>query len=77
MRDAWLGKTSTNGRYEDPVTGPSVVVRNANGEKQVLERTRTVREARHRATAIERDLEALTTPQWCARYDVPPSFASG
>ncbi len=57
--------------------GPSVVVRNADGEKRVLETTRTLKEARERAASIERDFEALDTEQWCERYDVPVSFVSG
>ena len=77
LRDGWLGKTSINGRYENPVKGPSVVVQNRNGEKRVLEVTKTVKEARDRAAAIEKDFKTLNTAQWCERYDVPDSFASG
>ncbi len=57
--------------------GPSVVVQNANGEKRVLEVTKTVKEARERAASIERDFKALTTTEWCEHYDVPVSFVSG
>jgi hypothetical protein len=57
--------------------GPSVVAQNANGEKRVLEVTRTVNEARDRAHAIEKDFKTLSAAQWCERYDVPVSFVSG
>ena len=57
--------------------GPSVVVHNANGEKQVLEVTKSVKEARDRVAAIEKDFNTLNSAQWCERYDVPLSFVSG
>ncbi len=66
-----------SGRYENPVHGPSVVVQNANGEKTVLEVTKTVKEARDRVTAIEEDFNTLSTEQWCERYHVPLSFVTG
>jgi hypothetical protein len=53
------------------------VVYNSSGDKRVLETTNTVKEARKRAAAIEQDFKTLGTAQWCERYDVPPSFASG
>ncbi len=73
-----VGKTTSNSRY-DPTSGPgpSVVVHNGNGEKRVLEVTRTVKEARDRATVIEQDFKALNTAQWCEHYDVPVSFVTG
>ncbi len=77
LRDGWLGKTSTSGRYENPVTGPSVVVQNANGDKHVLEVAKNVKEAQDRADAIEKDYNTLDTAQWCERYDVPISFVAG
>jgi hypothetical protein len=77
LRDGWLGKTSTTGRYENPVTGPSVVVQNAQGEKRVLEVAKSMKGARDRATAIEKDYNTLDTTQWCERYDVPVSFVAG
>ncbi len=77
LRDGWLGKTSTTGRYENPVTGPSVVVQNAQGEKRVLEVAKNAKEARDRADAIEKDYNTLDTAQWCERYDVPLSFVAG
>jgi hypothetical protein len=76
LRDGWLGKTSTSGRYENPVQGPSVVIRNAQGDKLILAATKTVKEARDRAAAAEKDFETLDTAQWCERYNVPPSFVS-
>jgi hypothetical protein len=57
--------------------GPSVVVTNANGERRVLEVTKTVKEARERAAAVEQDFTTLNTAEWCERYDVPVSFVSG
>jgi hypothetical protein len=73
-----MSETTMNTRY-DPTSGPgpSVVVHNANGEKRVLEVTKTVKETRDRVAAIEKDFKALNTAQWCERYDVPPSFVSG
>jgi hypothetical protein len=70
--------TTMNSRY-DPTSGPgpSVVVHNANGEKRVLEVTKTDKEARDRLAAIEKDFKTLNTAQWCERYDVPLSFMSG
>jgi len=75
-----MGKTSvtTAGRWENySGRGPSVVIQNAHGEKRVLEVTKTVKEARDRATAIEQDFKTLSTTQWCERYDVPLAFVSG
>ena len=77
IRDGWLGKTSVNGRYENPVTGPSVVAQNTKGEKRVLEVAKNLNEARDRATAIENDFKTIGTTQWCEKYDVPVSFVSG
>jgi hypothetical protein len=57
--------------------GTSVVAANTSGEERVLEVTKTVKEARGRAAAIERDFTTLNTVQWCDRYGVPPSFVSG
>jgi hypothetical protein len=53
------------------------VAQNANGERRVLEVSKTVKEARDRVAAIEEDFTTLRTDQWCERYDVPPSFVSG
>jgi hypothetical protein len=57
--------------------GPSVVVENAHGDKRVVEVTKTMREAQDRAARIERDFKALSTSEWCERYDVPVSFVTG
>ena len=60
IRNMGLGRTTSettmNSRY-DPTSdrGPSVVVHNANGEKRILEVTKTVKEARDRVAAIEKD----------------------
>jgi hypothetical protein len=56
--------------------GPSVVAHNSNGEKRVLEVTKTLKQAQDRATAIEQDFKALNAAQWCERYDVPLAFVS-
>jgi hypothetical protein len=73
-----MSETTMNSRY-DPTSGPgpSVVVHNANGEKRLLEVTKTVKEARDRLAAIEKDFKTLNMAQWCERYDVPLSFVSG
>ena len=73
-----MSATTMTSSYE-PTSGPgpSVVVHNANGEKRVLEVTKTVKQARDRVAAIEKDFKTLDTAQWCERYDVPPSFVSG
>jgi len=65
------GFTSYSGR------GPSVVVENARGDTRVLELTKTMKEARDRASTIEQDFKTLSTSEWCARYDVPISFVTG
>jgi hypothetical protein len=56
-----MSETTMNSRY-DPTSGPgpSVVVHNANGEKRLLEVTKTIKEARDRAAAMEQDLNRLT-----------------
>ena len=82
IRNMGVGKatsaTTMNSRYH-PTSGPgpSVVVHNANGEKRVLEVTKTIKEARDRVGAIEKDFKTLNMAQWCERYDVPLSFVSG
>lgn len=77
IRNMGVGKATTNSRC-DPTSGPgpSVVVHNANGEKRVLEVTKTVKEARDLVATIEKDFKTLNTAQWCERYDVPLSFVS-
>ena len=72
------GRGAASSQFENYSSrGPSVVVQNANGEKRVLEVTKTVKEARGRAAAIEQDFKTLNTALWCERYDVPVSFMSG
>ena len=69
---------ATAGQWENYSVGrPSVVAYNSNGEKRLIEATNTVKEARKRADAIEKDFKTLATTQWCERYGVPPSFVSG
>ena len=53
------------------------MVRNATGEKRVLEVTKSVKEARDRAAAIEADFKTLGMAQWCERYDVPDVLRLG
>ena len=73
-----MSETTMTSRYESTSgPGPSVVVHNANGEKRVLEVTKSVKEARDRVAAIEKDFNTLNSAQWCERYDVPLSFVSG
>lgn len=55
---------------------PSVVARNANGEKRVIAVFRSLQEAREGATVIENDFKKLGTAVWCERYDVPLNFVS-
>ena len=57
--------------------GPSVAVQSANGEKRVLEVAKTVKDARDRATAVEKDFRTFNAAEWCERYNVPVSFVSG
>ncbi len=54
-----------------------MVAENTTGEKRVIEVTKTMKEARDRAATIEQDFKALSTSEWCERYDVPVSFVSG
>jgi hypothetical protein len=78
LQDIMRSRGSASSQFQNySGRGPSVVVRNANGEKRVLEVSKTVKEARDRATAIETDFKTLDTAQWCERYDVPVSFLSG
>ena len=74
-----MSATTMTSRYDSTSTspGPSVVVHNANGEKRVLEVTKTVKEARDRLAAIEKGVKTLNTAQWCEHYGVPLSFVSG
>jgi hypothetical protein len=72
-----MSETTMNSRYDpSSAPGPSVVVHNANGEKRVLEVTKSVKEARDRVAAIEKDFKTLNTAEWCERCDVPLSFVS-
>jgi hypothetical protein len=57
--------------------GPSVVVENAQGDKRVVEVTKTLKEAQDRAATIERDFKTFSTSEWCERYDVPVSYVTG
>jgi hypothetical protein len=78
FRNTERASPATAGQWEDYSGGrPAVVVYNSNGETRVLETTNTVKEARKRAAAIEQDFKTLGAAEWCVRYEVPPSFASG
>ncbi len=78
FQDALRTRGSASSQFEDySGGGPSVVVQNASGEKRVLQVTRSMKEARTRAAAIENDYKTLGPAQWCERYDVPASFVTG
>ncbi len=78
VQDMFRGGSAGAGRFENySGRGPSVVIHNTDGEKRVLEVTKTAKEARNRATAIERDFKMLSLADWCDRYEVPVSFVTG
>jgi hypothetical protein len=78
LQDMFRSRGSASSQFQSySGRGPSVVVQNTRGEKQVIEVTKTVKEARDRAAAIEEDYKTLGPAQWCERYGVPVSFASG
>jgi hypothetical protein len=78
FRDLGRSDPATASQFENySGRGPSVVIHNEDGEKRVLEATKTMKEARERATAIEQDFKTLGTTAWCDRYDVPMSFVTG
>jgi hypothetical protein len=78
LQDMMRSRGSASSQFQNySGRGPSVVVQNAGGEKRVLEVTKTVKEARDRATTIEKDFGTLNAAEWCERYDVPISFVSG
>ncbi len=79
FRDMTRGASSAAGAtFEDySGKGRSVVVQNAHGEKRVLVVSKTAKEARERATAIEQEFHTLSIAEWCERYNVPSSFVSG
>lgn len=77
FRDTMRGGSASSQFESYSGRGPSVVVTNAKGERRVLEVTKTVKEARERATVAEQDFKTLNTAGWCERYDVPVSFVSG
>ena len=56
--------------------GPSVVARNARGEKRVIVVCTNLHDAEDKAAVVERDFTTLDAAAWCARYDVPQSFVS-
>ena len=78
LQDMMRTRGSASSQFKDySGRGPSVVVRNASGEKRVLEVTKTVKQARDRVAAIEQDYKTLGAAQWCESYDVPVSFVTG
>lgn len=78
LRDAIRSRGSASGQFQDySGGGPSVVVHNQRGEVLIIEVTQSVKHARDRAAALEKEYEVLGASQWCARYDVPISFVSG
>ena len=77
VQDIFRSRGSASGQFQSySGRGPSVVVQNARGEKRVIEVTKSAKQARDRAAAIEKD-RTLSAAQWCERYDVPECFASG
>lgn len=76
FRDTMRGGSASSQFENYSGGGPSVVITNANGERRVLEVTKTVKEARERATVAEQDFKTLNPAEWCERYDVPVSFVS-
>jgi len=77
LQDMMRSRGSASSQFQSySGRGPSVVVQNAYGEKQVLEVTKTVKEARDRAAAIEKDYKSLSAAEWCERYDVPVPFVT-
>jgi hypothetical protein len=78
LQDMMRSRGSASSQFKNySGRGPTVVAQNANGETRVLEGTKTVKEARDRAQAIEEDFKTLNAAEWCERYDVPVSFLSG
>jgi hypothetical protein len=78
IRDVMRGPSPSAGEtFENYSGGQSVVIHKASGEKRVLGVTKTVKEARERATAIQLVFNSLGTAEWCERYQVPLSFVSG
>jgi hypothetical protein len=75
FKDTMRTRGAASSQFEDySGSGPRVVVRNAYGEKKVLEVAKNAREARARAETIANDYITLGASQWCERYDVPSSF---
>jgi hypothetical protein len=78
FQDMMRTRGSAGSQFQDySGRGPSVVAQNGNGDKRVLEVTKSVKIARARAASIESDYKTLSVEQWCERYDVPVSFVSG
>jgi hypothetical protein len=78
FRDMMRGRSPAAGMTWENYSGrgPSIVIQNARGEKRVVEVVKSVKEARDRATTIEREYKTLDTAAWCERYSVPTSFVS-
>jgi hypothetical protein len=78
LQDAIRSRGSASSQFQSySGRGPSVVVHNAHGKKRVIEVTKSVKDARDRAAAIEKDYKTLGAAEWCERYDVPVSFVAG
>jgi hypothetical protein len=60
-----------------PGGSPSVMAENSNDSRHVIAVAKTMEEAQKRAATIERDFDALSSTEWCERYDVPVSFVQG
>jgi len=78
LQDVIRPRGSASGQFQSySGRGPSVVARNVHGEKRIIEATKTAKDARDRAAAIEEDYKTLGAAEWCELYDVPVSFVSG
>lgn len=78
FRDAERASPATAGRWENYSDGrPGIVAFNSTGDGLLVEATNTVKEARRRIVTIEQDFKTLGAAQWCERYGIPESFASG
>jgi hypothetical protein len=78
LQDMMRSGTTASSRFDNYSSRvPSVVAQNAQGEKRVIEVTKNPKDAREGAATIEKDFRALSTEDWCERYDVQLAFVSG
>jgi hypothetical protein len=75
LQDAIRSRGSASSQFQDySGRGPSVVVHNQRGESRIIAVTKSVRAARDRVIALEKEYQSIGAEQWCARYDLPISF---